>query len=256
MTDHTCSHIDIIQEHGVSICTQCGEELAEVAEVSWAHQQANVNRVQARRVDERSIYPDVESMNFSQNIVAKANALYMQVTQGKPGKSAQIFRGNKRKGIIFACIFHAHKLADQTKSYDSLIKRFGLDKANALGGLKFVSLNAPKNSPIRATYITPTDLIAEIMEQFGASKEQHQEVIALYKSLPKPEKLNRHRPLSVAAAMVYHWIKEKNKPITLADFAQKVELSELTINKIAKEVSMQLSGMQLSGEALDNIAEI
>ena len=42
--------------------------------------------------------------------------------------------------------------------------------------------------------------------------------------------------MSVASGIVYYWIIIKNKDISLKDFAKKVSLSELTINKISKKI--------------------
>ena len=82
------------------------------------------------------------------------------------------------------------------------------------------------------------NLVEEIMDQFDATNEQKQEVKGLYEEIHnKSSKLNRSRPKSVASSLVYYWICKKNINITLKDFTKKVGLSELTITKIAKEIS-------------------
>jgi transcription initiation factor TFIIIB Brf1 subunit/transcription initiation factor TFIIB len=237
----TCPHDSVTNEKGVCVCTDCGEELSQKIEhvKEWRYygqgdtkHVSDPNRVQMRKTDERTIYKDVENLGFSESIVTKANKIYAQATKGK------IFRGNSRKSIVFACIFHAYKLSGKPQSHERLISVFGLNRKNGLRGLKYVSLYAPKDSKIRTTYITPMNLVEEIMEQFSASKEQKEDVIKLYESIKnKSSKLNRSRPLSVAAGLVYYWVCSNNKEITLKDFAKKVGLSELTINKIAKEIS-------------------
>ena len=171
-------------------------------------------------------------MGFSDKIISEANKIYFKVTQGK------IFRGNSRKAIVFACIFHSYKLSGKPQSHEKLIGIFKLDRKAGLKGLKHVNLHAPKNSQIRTTYITPINLVEEIMEKFSATKEQKQEVIKLYHMIKnKSSRLNRSRPQSVASGLVYFWICSKNKDITLKQFTKKVSLSELTVNKIAKEIS-------------------
>ena len=42
----------------------------------------------------------MSNMGFSDRIIEKANRIYDDVANGK------IYRGNSRKAIIFACIFH------------------------------------------------------------------------------------------------------------------------------------------------------
>jgi transcription initiation factor TFIIIB Brf1 subunit/transcription initiation factor TFIIB len=238
--DDDCSHENVINEKGVSICVDCGEEIQNVAqEKEWRYygqsdtkHVSDPNRVQMRKLEERSIYKDVEGLGFSENIVAKANKIYAQVTQGK------IFRGNSRRAIVFASIFHSYKGTKRPLSHDRLIKIFGLTRKTGLKGLKYVNLYAPKDSKIRTTYITPVNLIEEIMELFSATPEQTQEVVSLYEKIRnKSSRLNRSRPASLGSGIVFYWIGMKKKDISLKEFAKKVGLSELTINKIAKEVA-------------------
>jgi translation initiation factor 2B subunit (eIF-2B alpha/beta/delta family) len=76
------------------------------------------------------------------------------------------------------------------------------------------------------------------MERFDASKEQKQEVIKLYERIKnKSSRLNRSRPQSVAAGLTFYWICSKQKDISLGDFTEKVTLSKLTVEKIAKEIA-------------------
>lgn len=236
----SCPHDNIIEEKGIGVCIDCGEEIQNKTtnDKEWRYYGSGDNkhysdptRVQQRKSEDKNIFKDVDGLGFSDNIVAKANRIYAQVTQ------EQIFRANSRKAIVFACIFHACKISGNSQSYEKLLKVFRLNKKIGLKGLKYVSFYAPKDSKIRTTYITPINLIGEIMDQFTASKEQTKEVIDLYEKIKnKSSKLNRSRPLSVASGIVYYWITQKNKSITLKEFAKKVSLSELTINKIKKEI--------------------
>ena len=122
-----------------------------------------------------------------------------------------------------------------------MINLFGLTRKNGLKGLKIVNVNVPKDSQIHITSITPVHLIHDIMDKFNASVKQKEEVIVLYGKIKnRSSKLNRSRPQSVAAALTYYWICEKHIDIKLKDFARKVDLSDLTISKNAKEVALVL----------------
>jgi transcription initiation factor TFIIIB Brf1 subunit/transcription initiation factor TFIIB len=236
-----CNHVNINNEKGVDVCTDCGEEITKKIEHTkeWRYygqadsrHTSDPNRVQIRKSEERNIYKDVENMGFSEKIVNVANKIYFQVTQG------QIFRGNSRKSIVFACIFHAYKLSGKPQSHEKLIHVFDLNRKTGLKGLKHVNLYAPKNSTIRTTYITPINLVEEIMDKFSATKEQKEEVIKLYHQIRnKSSRLNRSRPQSVASGLVYFWICNKKKEITIKQFIKKVSLSEHTVSKIAQEIS-------------------
>ena len=236
-----CIHLNTNNEKGIDVCIDCGEEITKKIQHTkeWRYygqsdnrHTSDPNRVQMRKSEERSIYKDVENMGFSDKIVSEANKIYFQVTQG------QIFRGNSRKSIVFACIFHAYKLSGKPQTHEKLINVFNLNRKTGLKGLKHVNLYAPKNSNIRTTYITPINLVEEIMDKFSATPEQKEEVNNLYNQIKnKSYRLNRSRPQSVSSGLIYYWICIQKKDITLKQFTKKVALSELTINKIAKEIA-------------------
>lgn len=242
-----CIHTNIACEKDVEICTDCGKQMMRKIsnDKEWRYygksdsrHTSDPNRVQVRKSDERTIYKDVENLGFSDKIVNVANNIYIEVTKGK------IFRGNSRRSIVFASIFHSYKLSGKPQTHENLIKIFGLTRKVGLKGLKHVSLYAPKDSVIRTTYITPENLVEEIMDKFDATKEQKDEVIDLYKKIQnKSSRLNRSRPHSVASSIVFYWICLKKKNISLKEFTKYVKLSELTINKIAKEISIILENI-------------
>ena len=235
-----CKHKNVINEKARSICTDCGKEVQvkrnkNFDKFSINRNKLDPNRCQIRKPDEKTIYKDVEKMNFSDAIIVLANKIFLETTKGA------IYRGNSRRAIIFACVFHAYKISGTPQSCESLIEVFQLNRKVGLKGLKHVGLNAPKNSLIRTTHITPQDLVREIMKKFEASLEQITEVVALYDKIHnKSSVLNRSRPQSVAAGLTYYYILLKEKSITLKDFTKKVKLSDLTIIKITKEIARVL----------------
>lgn len=238
--EEVCGHFQIIDDNGVKICSDCGMEINREInyDKEWRYYGASdsrhssdPNRCHARKLEEKTIFKDVENMGFSEKIVAKANDIYGQVTKGK------IYRGNSRKAIVFACIFHSYKLAGNPQSCDMLRNAFNLHRKIGLKGLKRVNLGVPKTSGIRTCYITPLELIGEILDKFNATQRHKEDVAKLYEKIRnKSTIINRARPQSVASALVYYYICSKNKEIGMKDFTQKVGLSELTISKIVKEI--------------------
>ncbi len=245
---HTCNenclHTELSKDNGFLTCILCGEVITPniTHDKEWRYygvgdnkRMSDPNRVQIRKNEERNISKDVENMGFSETIISKADNLYNQVTKG------QIYRGNSRKAIVFACIFHAYKISGKHQTPETLIKLFNLNRKNGLRGLKIVNVHAPKDSQIHQLYITPKHLVKDIMEKFKATDSQIDEVAELYDKIKnKSSKLNRSRPQSVAAALTYYWICKKNIPICLKEFAKQADLSELTISKNAKEVALVL----------------
>jgi hypothetical protein len=237
-----CVHSNIISVNATNVCVDCGEEFKSHVgnNQEWRFYGAqsggsqDPNRTQKRKSDERNIYKDVENMGFSDKIINEANKIYIQVTNGK------IRRGASRRSIVFACVFHAYKMSGKHQSDEKLIDIFDLTRKEGLGGLKHVNLNAPRKSTLRTTYITPINLVREIMELFAATSEHNNEVKILYSLIENTSrKINRSRPKSVAAGLIYYWMcsKDNTKHITLHLFTEKVKLSELTVTNIAEEIN-------------------
>ena len=234
VTEESCTHSTITNDNGIVLCMDCGEEMKRNInyEKEWRYYGPSDNRhtsdptrCQIRKCEDRNIFKDVKNMGFSDKIVNMANQFYAEVTKGK------IYRGNSRKALVFATIFHAYKIQGRPQSCETLIDIFKLDRKSGLKGLKQVNLKAPKNSPIRTTYITPINLVDEIMDKFSATDAQKDEVKELYKKIKnKSSRLNRSRPQSVSSGIIYYYILMKKKDIPIKKFAKQVKLSELTIS--------------------------
>lgn len=224
-----CQHINWSVESTNKVCEDCG--IVIIKEEEAAKYNTDPKRCHARRNEEKGIYRDVEKLGFSDKIVSMANVLYDQVTAGK------IYRGNSRKGIVFACIFHAYKLNHNPQSCEQLIEIFGIERKVGLKGLKFVSLNSPKDSKFREFQIGTEDIIREIMDKFNANDTQKQEAVTIYQRIKnKSSLLNRSRPQSVASGIVRYYIVQKNKDISMDFFKTRVHLSDLTITRIVNEI--------------------
>ena len=222
-----CLHEDYVKDKNVIVCISCGQCIHKLfnQERDFKSQQSRIN------VDDKNIFKDVENIQFSENILQIANSLYIQVTNDK------IYRGNARKGIISACIFHAYKIVGKPQIYKKIIRLFNISKKVGLKGLKFVSINAPKHSIIFRTNITPLIYIDHFMEELKANELDIVSLKKLYSDIDiNNSKLNRSRPQSVAAGLVYYWLLENNKKITLKTFSKITELSELTITKLEKDI--------------------
>lgn len=252
----SCLHDSVVIEGASTVCVECGMMMNKELsfEKEWRYygvmdtkHSSDPNRCNARRSEDKTIFKDVEKLNFSEKIVSFANTIYEQVTQSK------IYRGNTRKGIIFACIFHAYKANNNPQSCERLIDIFEIDRKVALKGLKFVNLNAPKDSPFRNFQISTEHLIKEIMQKFHATDAHVQEVLHIYSCIKdKSSLLNRSRPQSVACGLVRFYIARKNPDISMDYFRSKIHLSELTISRIVKEIGRILENNPESFQTFSN----
>lgn len=235
-----CKHVNIMEEAGVKTCYDCGCEISRdiSCEKEWRYygsedtrKNSDPSRCHIRKSEEKSIFKDLESLGFSERIIKIANDIYNDVTNGK------IYRGNSRKAIVFGCIFQTYKILGIPKSYENLREVFTLEKKICLKGLKLVTLNLPKNIDIITKYITPIELINEIMTKLNATQSQKNEISELYMKIKnKSPVLNRSRPQSIASSVIYYYLSKQDDNIKIKDFIKKVKLSELTINKLTKVI--------------------
>jgi transcription initiation factor TFIIIB Brf1 subunit/transcription initiation factor TFIIB len=240
--ESNCSHRNVVNEMGTMLCSDCGLELSKVMsyEKDWRYygtddtrKNSDPNRCHIRKMEDKSIFKDVENHGFSEKIVTMANDIYTQVTKGK------IFRGNSRKAIIFGCILNSVKCNGKSYTCENLREIFQLDRKLILKGLKYVNLNAPKESQIRSKSGTSNELVEECMQKFDMSEEDKKEIYEIYQKIKnKSSMINRSRPQSVTSSLIYYYICKKRgfNNVNIKDFVKKVNLSELTINKISKEI--------------------
>lgn len=225
-----CPHPTKISEQGLYLCMECGMEVPFDEEMTTKFT-SDSSRCYIRKVKDKSIYEDVKHLHISDHIKDIANGIYIDVCGSK------VHRGAYRRAIVFASIFHAYKLDRNPQSCEHLIELFNIRRKDALKGLKFINEYAPNNSPLRTTYITAENILIDFMKKFETTKAQRKEILKLYARVKdKSSLLNRSRPQSVAAGLLYYYISQQEHSISIKDFMKKVGLSELTIQKICHEI--------------------
>ena len=229
-SETACKHDDVEIDTvlKVPICKSCFKPV-EFGKSS-TDASANFSRCFARKVADKSIFKDLKVLDIPTEIIHDANVLYMSVTKGKT------CRAKNRQGLIFACVFYAYQQSNKPKSLSQLNEKFDLPAKVISKGVKHVGLELA-GTKMKYSYITAGDLIPDIMSRLNAGTEQVSEVKMLFSKIDgKSVILNRSKPQSVACGIIYYYIKHTNRPITLDAFAKKVELSELTIEKVVKEI--------------------
>lgn len=245
---NVCKHKNIIIEGDKNICEDCGRDVTNTIlenKKDWKYYATcnskltnDPTRCQKRKKNNRGISNDIANLALSDRIVDIANNLYTLIANG-------IHRGNSRKGIIFACVFHAYKLDGNPQSCMNLVELFGIKRKNGLAGLKYFNLNIPKNF-MNENNITAENIIVEIMNKFNATDIHKEDVINLYKQIKnKSSYINRSRPQSIASGLVRYYILQKKKQISMEEFVEKVQLSELTIENMVKEITKILQNKTL-----------
>ena len=235
-----CIHQNTIRNNEIEICSECGIEIYKELslEPEWrfygdndSKHSSDPSRCHIRKCDDKNIYKDIEAYNFPLDIVRETNLNYLEVTGGK------IRRGNFRKSIIFACVFNAYKNQDNPKNPEELREKFGLTKKDASKGLTFYNLNKndKKKKPI---YISPVSFIPRVMTKFNSGEQHINRVTELFNKIYNKSKLlNRSNPQSVISGLIYYYFRLIGVNINCQKFSKIVKLSDITINRISKNIS-------------------
>lgn len=225
-----CLHSIIVSDKNGDICSDCGEILESVNPQLALKPVSDCNRLQSRKTSEKNIFSDIENMGFDEKITNLANKIYLDVV------SSNIKRNSSRKAIIFAAVFYSCNVFSP-QNFEKLIQQFRINKKIALGGIIDVNLNISKDIKIKKNYITPTNFIENIMKGLCATEKQVSEAVEIYNKVKnKSSRINRSKPQSTSAGIVYYWITKNNIGITMTDFTKRVGVSAATIIKLLREI--------------------
>jgi transcription initiation factor TFIIIB Brf1 subunit/transcription initiation factor TFIIB len=240
-----CRHKNKRDETDGLVCVDCGEHFEHniSQEKEWrfygssdSRSSSNPSRCHMRKGDDKSIYNDVVNMGFPPHIIKEADDLYRKVTKGN------IHRGQTRKSLIFNCVFYAYKRVGKPQSPESIAIHFNLKKKTMSTGrkilLEYLRKSTDKYIP---TYTTPINLVPNIMKNLRAGPEHLEPITKIYDQVKdRSTLLKRSNPQSTAAGLVYYYCRSIGKKIVKKEFSATVCLSDITITKIAREISQIL----------------
>lgn len=243
----SCTHAITNSIQGTIICASCGLELYTNLsfEPEWRcfeNSTVDGTRCYIRRIEDKTIFKEVDGLGFPEDIVTDANKLYILVTEKKSR------RGKFKKAVIFACIFNAYKKANIPETPESIGEKFKLNKKEITKGLINFNLEL-KNLKIDTNplYIPSIVYIPDIMKRFNLGLNHVKNVEKIYNLINnKSELINHSTPQSVISGLIFFYFKLLHTQgigyvnVNSLDFSKIVGLSEITINKIARECNTLL----------------
>ncbi len=240
--DESCKHTEIIFINGTEVCSECGIVMNSNGvsdDKDWKyygtsdnHYSKDPSRCHKRKSDQRTIYKDVEGMDFPDSIVRSANKRYQVIIKNN------IYRGAKRKAIIVACIYYAYMDQGEHRTSDEISQKFNIKKKSVKEGFAKYCESFPEAS---IKYIDAKNLIRQIMIRSDINFSHLRKINILCDFLDnRSSLLNRSNPQSVAAAIVYLYLclepnYKERLGMTKIRFANIVNLSDITITKLGKE---------------------
>ncbi len=245
----TCRHESMYKsESGLHICSLCSKEIEVFShDAEWRYYDhggsADPSRCHAIQTDVKSLKKTFEVLN-----IHISDAIRHQVEQDFSVIVGQkTLRSRNRNSIIAACLFHAYIKLNECRTNDYIRHLFDLTKRDMSRGIKEYQKIFPES---RTLAIRPHDLISWIFSLTGIDRVHYRNVIRILDYIHKTsETLNRSTVQSVANAVVYFYlclnvVYKQKLGLTKSSYAEKVDLSEITISKLVKEISL-ITGQQV-----------
>lgn len=178
-----------------------------------------------------------EKNNLSKKVIDTSKSLYSIISEYK------ISRGNNRKGIIAACVFNACKECNAPRSIKELAKIFEITPKVLTKGCKNYTeiirknkINIDRNQ--KTDSINLNDFIERFSNKLNLSKNDVKEIIFIANLCHKYLLVYDNTPPSMATGCIYLYIKLKNLPINKKLISENCLISEVTINKCYKKISL------------------
>lgn len=236
-----CSHFSTEINKGAVTCMECGIELGNEYALgeeyrayydSKSTRRADPRRCHNRTVrKEKSIMKELSALQLPNCVAEEANFLYKKCTENK------LLRGNARKALVFACVFNAFKFQGDPRCPEEIQVKFDLTRKEISRGLSVFNICIGKYK--EPAYITVEHIIPRIMALLSSSESHIEQVQELWatKLQNKSDQLSRSNPRSVVAALVFYYCRYIGKSISCQKYSELVELSAITIYRLARIIS-------------------
>lgn len=246
-SQNECSHEDYIEDgNKIRICINCGVEIEILHfEPEWRNyggadsSRCLINNAPINALER--ILQDSE-IHISQLYIVEASQKFDKIIERR--YTDKTIRGGQRKGIGGACIMYTMRKYNKAVTPKDICDMLKI-KATTLS--KGQSIFLEEFPEFKTEYITPQQLIQKTLEKIGFSQDEIitvlPKILALNDYIDKKSQLIvRSSPDSVAGAVVFVYLtqalpkKLEEYNITKKTFAQKVEISEMTIKRLAEDI--------------------
>jgi len=161
---------------------------------------------------------------------------FKRTTGPREGKK-YISRGNKRIGIMAACVYYACILRQVPRNKTEMRKIFGISKKHMSMGIKqYFSLMEENYRPATLRISSPEDFIPRHCEKLELNQKYIDQAIQIANNIKKIGFANDHTVSSIAAGSILLTIIENKLGINKKKLAKSFGISEVTISKIIKKI--------------------
>ena len=216
---------------------------------------------------EKSLMLEIEKIKLkckqygiSQSIIDSAQILYKKITDtvhnkgNRKGKNI-IMRCKKRLSMIAACLFHACKLQNETRSPKEIAYIYNLEiKYVNRGCRKFCDIIDSNTLFNQIKSSQPSDFIERYSKILNIDKKYIDIAINVTKNIYKLDIASKHEPPSIAAGCILLVAQYYNIPLLKKDISLIFKISEVTISK-AYRIVHPYYNIILSNKITDLIIE-
>jgi transcription initiation factor TFIIIB Brf1 subunit/transcription initiation factor TFIIB len=249
-SNNICPHKNKIPTDEDKItCEDCGTILSDnnvSYSKDWKFQNSGTNSTKKNQTrslhkggEVKTIDNDVVKLDISSDLKSRANDLFAITTKGN------IFRGVKRKALIYICIVEAAKEISKEVDMYYLLDFFSLQQSrHAISSAfkEFTIATNHLNFNQKPKYITAVDLIPSILKSVSADDRQIADVLKIHNLIDgASNQLRTSRPQSIAAGVVYYYCEKTGKRIDISVISNISKVSPLTIKRNASEIEKCIS---------------
>ena len=246
-----CAHLNCFEEHGQSICRECGH-VTEVLnfDPEWRHYGddrggGDPSRCHRSKPSElksiEKVFVDCKLEWVPTAIRKKVERKYQAVV------GEETVRGQGRRAIVAACTLFVFRAQGDIRDSEEIRTMFKLTKKTMSSGLHRYYEAFPED---RLICTRPKDLIYKVLKVTEIPTPHLPKILSLALCLENTDlALNHSNPWSVATSIVYLYLclhprLKKHLNLSKTAYAGKADVSDLTITKLSRRAALVL-GAQL-----------
>lgn len=244
-----CDHPTYFQEDGLFVCKSCGCEIEKLDfQQEWRYygstdskSSKDLSRCHRTKEDTKGsidkVFQDAKLIHIPLAIRKATEDRYKTIV------GCGTVRGAGRKSIVAACLMYVLRDEGDIRSCDDIRHLFGLTRQEMSSGLSKYHAVFKED---RTKSIRPIDLIRRILHLTKIDISHYKPILKIANLLDKVDPiLNRSSPQSVASAIVYLYLclspdLKEELGLTKNKFAKDVSLSDITITKLVKRITVIL----------------
>lgn len=266
-----CPHAERAVVGGQTMCSACGLEIEWLDfEPEWQSSlngRPDASRCHKPRASKGGVFKMFEDycVGESEAVVKETAKRYARLVEG------QTRRAKNRRGLVAACYYHVLDEGGDPRTANDVAVLFDLDSAKMAEGNKVYELQARNRAKASQTQTqTVCHVIGKLAQEAGIPSSHVPQIKDLARALENTSyMLNHSQPASVAAAVIFFFLymqsvcaadrqprdpgaqgstagsatgggaankRPRRRRIKKKEFARLVDLSDITIGRLVKEI--------------------